>query len=666
MIYKNSEVSSLSYYIKSELYEKWVRDKKKVLEQKYQDNIDAYNAVSVGFFKKGEKANWRSSTFVNVTKQKVIAAYAMVIDLLLQGGSTMPFTLAPSPWDTLQSADLPNDIQASLHKSIDDMMLVINQQLLDCNADRELMKCVMSMAIYGETFWRTFIHTVDRAGFKAVDTAGFNDPKYGGQRFEFFRNKTNAPAWRYVSVWNFFRDIETEDMQKNVGCIERQPTSAFNVRQMVGKPYFLTENIKKAILSISGKKGCDASSSSTMSLPPSLRDIESRHAGGEQLEFWGRVPRKILEEFIDDSPKNNAFFGEIEDDGDEVEITAILIEDEIVKLATVERESRPYGRAIWELKLDHIEATGVADNIRNEQKVLNDFVRAFEDNKKLSANVILATKRQYISPLSQAVLDNDGITPGLEIELDDTCDDARKAIQSVIIPDQGSTLLDGIALFERYADESAMLPKILQGEVQAKKKPDTAFELNMMANNAGRYISGCAIKNIDEGIIEPVISYFYKYNMLDPDLGKGKGNFLVKPIGFNTYQNKVVRVGAIQSILNLVLSNEELLKESKIRGLLEELVKSLDIDIAQVLKSEDEKQQEAAQASQSDEARMQKEALETAQEGARVQVEKTKAEVFEIVEKLRLQLEELKMEQASAGIVQQPDLTNANGQIFQA
>lgn len=590
------EISGLGYYIKEILYHNWKRDRLSI-ETEMQTNLDAFNAVVTGdFWKSGETEDWRSDTFVPITKIKVLAAYSMVLDILLQGGQ-IPFTLKPSPWGQVVFEDLPEPMRTQIEDDIDDMKKLIRQELMDCSAPLQLMKNVMAGAIYGETYAKYFVHEVERSGFEKVQLLeGFDHPDF--VRWEPFRNMVDSPAFEYVSNWSIFRDLETDGLQEGVGIIQRDMTSPYDLRLHMGGPYWINDAILRAIAEADTPStnvgGSAQITAETSNLPPGLRNIQHRHKTIERLEFWGRVPRKIVEQFEEDIHQRSQEnvqpitydFLDFENDGDEVEIMALMADDEVVRYSRNKPKSRPFYRVVWEINLDETSGTGVAKNVRTAQKVLNGAVRSFEDNKKLSANVIAATKRQYMPEWKG------GFQPGTEIELSDECDDARKALQQIVIQDVGETLLSLISLFEQYSDDTSQLPKILQGTVQAKQKPDTLGELQMLQSNSGKYLGG-VIKNYDGGLIEPVTNDFYQYNMADPDIKKGKGNFIAHALGFTSFQNQMVRLQKIMQGLNLSLTSDVLLGETKVRELLEEFWKALDIDPQMVLKSTEEKTKEA-------------------------------------------------------------------------
>jgi len=584
------EITGLGYYIRNDIYHNFKLDRKD-LEVKWQRNLDAFNSVSTGHWKKGEAKGWRSDTFIQATKIKVLSAYSIVTDMML-AGSKIPFSLKPAPADAMAFEDMPDEQKEETKDQIEDAQAIIDQQFEDCKADRELMKCIMSGAMYGESISKKYIHMVKRSGFNQVSMApqGLQDDgRY--TRFQEDVQEVKSPAVENKSLWNFFRDLETDDLQAGIGCVERDFASPYELRKLIGKPFWIKANIERAIEQ-ADPPGGKMHQKTDAALPPGLRDIKHRHKTMERLEFWGRVPRNIVEDFEEgletgEEASGMLFTIDSEHTGDEVEIMCVMADDEVVRYSRMEDGERPYDRAVWEIKLDHTSGTGVADNLEAGQQVLNGMVRAFEDNKKLSANVITAVKKRYLAP----GWDGD-IQPGTQLEIAEECDDARRAIQQIIIQDVGESLLDGIHLIERYNDEASQLPKIMQGETADKKSPDTAYELNQLLQNAGKYLGG-VIRNYDEGHIEPWGGHFFRYNMADPNQTKGKGNFIAKAMGFSSFQDRVERLGKLMQVINLILSHEAVESECKLREVLTEVFKALDTDPNTVLKTADEKNEES-------------------------------------------------------------------------
>ena len=307
------------------------------------------------------------------------------------------------------------------------------------------------------------------------------------------------------------------------------------------------------------------------------------------------------------------------DDGDEIEILCEIANDEIIRICRNEEGHRPWYRSVWEERLDYSYASGPADNVSDMQLVLNGMTRAYENNKKLSANVMGMGNSEKTPKWDKR------FKPGLYVEVDETVDDVRKAWQQIIVQDVGENLMAGMGMFERYADDASMLPKIVQGATLDKRKPDTFSEMNMLQQNAGKYIGG-VIKNLDEGTIENWGNDFFEYNMDDPANTQGKGNFIAQAMGYSSYQDRIVRVNKIIQALQLVGSNPEFSKECQLDKMLFEAFKALDIDTGSFIKTEEQKKAEFEQMMNSPEMKAKMEMLFHQVQQAAANVDKTHAE----------------------------------------
>jgi hypothetical protein len=175
-----------------------------------------------------------------------------------------------------------------------------------------------------------------------------------------------------------------------------------------------------------------------------------------------------------------------------------------------------------------------------------------------------------------------------------------------------------LAIVQKFGDDDSMVPRIAQGVREPGDQ--TAAEASMRQAAASKYI-GMAIRNLDNGIIEPLVKAFYDYNMNDPDVQAGKGNYIVQALGFTSFQNKTDRIKSLQTMLALALSDPELRKETKVRYYFEEIAKALDTDPDQGLKTKEEKEADAQAEAENPQAKLQV-------EGATAEVDKIKSEAI--------------------------------------
>lgn len=577
----------LAYYLEEELL-RYFKENRKPIELKVRKNEDLFNGVSTGFWadrwKSGEGEDWRSRTFIKKGKAKIIMGYSMVSDMILQGGK-IPFTLKPSPIYEIPLNAMIGQERAEVEETIRNGVRIIDQQLLECNADREIMKCILSGSMIGESYAKIYINEVERRGWKAVNyMPGSNGNKYA--RHIEFRERIMSPAFSYVDWWDIWRDLEEDDPNKGIGVVELTKMSPYDLRMKEGDPYWISEAIDEVISECNTKvKTSDDSEHHRFDIPNRSKTISS-------YRFRCRVPRKVIEEYESKTFNSDVYIpgSNDETDGREIEILAVVSNGRTTRYTRIEGD-RYYYRAPWEMTLSKAQGTGIADNVEQTQRVLNGVIRNLEDNLRLAANVMFAR-------LPDAFKNWDGvIKPGMDLQLSAEIEDARQAFQQIIVQDVSGSLPGFSAMIERFLDEDSMLPRILQGTVAEKQKPDTLGEINILQQNAGKYLGG-VIRNFDEGIIEPVISAFYHYNMNDPNITEGKGNFVVKALGFSSFQNRAVRLQQLMQFYNMIMAAQEIKGiggEYRLKSITDNIGKGLDIDPDEYTKTKEEKELEQQQ-----------------------------------------------------------------------
>jgi len=533
-------------------------------------------------WKKGEGSEWRSKTYLGKTREKVMSAAAMVMDTILQGGQ-IPYAYKASPWQP--EASDPNAM-ANIEADLAAMTKLTNQQLVDTHADRQIMKHVLSQALYGITWSKKIVHTVKRNGWRkqTLTVDGIYD--YGrtqsADTWSKWSSNIAAPGWVYVPVWDIFPDVEFPDsVQDASGIFHRQIVSPHWLMSKLGRPFFLDDGLRAAAAtSMSQNSGSTpylSGSTDYTSLAPMLRDVKFRDNMLTYKEYWGRIPRAMAEEIeayiATMSPEGAPPAAPIPDNyapGDEVEVMACTCGGYLVRYSRQEPDNRPFAFAKCEDNIEEATPWGIADNCEPLQLVVNGAMRSFEDNKKLSANVITALKRRYIKGKMP-----EDITPGMKLELSEDCDDARKAVQSIVIPDVGESLVSLLTMAMPMLDDASMVPRLAQGYTDPNVQ--TATEVSVRQAQASKYM-GMLIRNLDEGIIEPMVQYFYEYNMGDDGVKNGKGNYIVQGLGFSAFQNKVERRKMLQEMLALALSHPELIRRTNFDALYRDLIKAIDLD----------------------------------------------------------------------------------------
>lgn len=598
---------------------RWAQDKSKSLEPKLRRNFEAvtnqdYRTKS---WKTGEAKDWRSQSWIGFVRVKVWSFFSLFLDTVMQAGK-IPFVLNPSPYDETW---MPPEMIEDRDARIDKMTAKIESQLAARNADREYMKKWLSLGYYGMAFSKFNIQDVESTEFKLVLPGGV-DIRQATQflsyqeimqyaRHEMVTEAEAVPGHKYVSVWNMVWDMDS-DFGEGEGVGEHIKSSPYDLRQLRG-PGYLPDAIEKVIEENKDNKD---GSSSDQAETPGKAALTERKKTISRYEFYMRVPEKYANQFEREITKGGGDVAylrliqdieETETSGKDVEIMGEIAGKEIIRYIRNETGKQPYKMSVLEQNLDETTGTGIADNMESVQESLVGMIRSFEDNKKLSANVTTALKKRYFNNPDQTKL----IQPGTQLEIADSCDDVRKAVLPIVFPDVGESLMSGIQLMLQLKDDVSMIPTILQGFTLPKHKPDTAFEMQQLTANAGKYM-GQGIRNNDEQFIEPEINEIYEYNMIYGDDESCKVNGKIKANGFTSYQNKELRGARMQQALGMMMASELLAPYCEVKPHLEIIYSAMDEDPEKFIKSEEKMAQEAQQRMEQ-EAQQQAKALQLAQ-----------------------------------------------------
>jgi len=650
-------------------YKAW-RDDRKPTDAKWEKNYNAFHRILQEWRDGDAKKSWKSRAVLGYAKQKIVSGVSLVLDTMLQGGE-IPFMMKLSPYSRHQQAD-----PERAKRDVDSMTRLHRQQLRDCHADRAFAMNVLSAATYGETFAVRRVISVERPGFQPVQIPGITDTSTLSPdliQWEPYTQTTLAPSWEDESNWNIFRDMEVNDPRKGIGYFRRRFITATELRSKLGKPFFIDANIRTmleqqktggnpAIPVPDPEDGADNATK-----PPGLREIKNTTRSIRYLEGFLEVPRAYAENFqryveyiaTGGNAQSSMNFRTTDTElaGDTVECMVVLANELVVRFARVDPQERNLYRAVWEHSIDNPNGIGVADNVEPEQNAMSGALRHIENTSKLASSLILAMReRAFENPEDF----NKGIQEGfLKLIIHEDFDgSAADAIHQVTIKDAGKAVIDLIKMLEGFGDNDSMIPKLSQGI--ANPRQETAFADAQRAEKAGKYIAG-VIRNFDEGLIEPIMTDFYRFNMEDPAITEGKGDYIIIPTGFSSFQDRVQRITKLQQWLVLILSDPRMSDEYSIPRLGEAIGKALDMDPDEFRKTEEEKAIELQTAQNSEEAAMAREA--GVAEIAKTQAEAERAAAAAEASRRKSDTDDVKVEADSAAKLSKAETDAARVEI---
>jgi hypothetical protein len=526
------------------------KQRERYLEPQMYASWDAFKGkYDSGVLKKWretEGTRWRSSVFVRATKMKIVSSCAILEDIMLQSGK-LPWDISPTE---IPESALPNELQLPqkvIEQRCENMKRKITDTIEETYAVKPHLNAIQEKAIYGWS-WLHFpvLKKYQRLKFvpqvPETDMLISEDDKISQMRFFPTVEDYWLPSIIHPSVWDVYWDLEDSNPQTGQCICVRMDISPGMFRSIVEeKPKLYDKKQMEEIIDL-----YKDATGTTSNRNPYLAELGETKRGIVWIKYYGKIEKKLLK---------RSGVETIEKEGKEQEIICELagVEDDlkvirIPKQNKLPLQRRPLYISRWEYSPHEPGGIGIAENVKDSQQMINSAYRHLIDNKALSGNVMFAGHSSALAP---------GVSkhpyPGKWYELAEGIADARTAMQQITVQDVGNGLLDLINLAERFMDEEANLPKILQGEM-ARHQPKTAFETQQLLQSANKTLNK-VVRNTDDEHIEPYISSLYTYYMIADPNENIKGDYTCKATGFNSFMDKQIKASTLLNIYTFALSN---------------------------------------------------------------------------------------------------------------
>lgn len=526
----------------------------------------------------------RSRLFVRLTQQKVRAATAKVMDTL---GTEIPFRLTP----LVENPKLEYDLAPIANAQKD----IIRNQFKKIDLRDIFDTAMLEMAIYGTSILKGPVveeQIIEGLQENVRQVAGVQVPMW---KIPF----KNYPRWRRtymkarekkvypVSIWDFYTDNNADVCNKSIGAMEKHTYSPYEFQQL----YFGNEEYNQENVVAAYNMAC---------LPEEYRKLEVQQGQnymGEQnpkdlkvtvVEYWGQAPYALVKPHLKEAPE-----GVSNKETDLVECSVVLAcianeTDVLSSIKILKAALNPSGDRIYKV-CPYIKnpgspwGIGVAESIRDSQKLINSFARLMVDNKALSGNGMFAINKEMID--TRATKDGLKVYPGKVFFIKG---DVRQGIVPLSFPDVTGGLEVAMDRFERWADEESGIPKYSQGEAANSYLNKTASGMAMIINQSNIYLKA-TIRNIDEFWIKPIVKAFNYLNEIDGSYPTEINYPLdVVPMGVDSLMEKGVKFENAMQLFQVAKETDMLPYINKTNAL--RLVSDL-LDVKGLVVSEVEAQQ---------------------------------------------------------------------------
>ena len=550
----------------------------------------------------------KSRVFIKVTKTKTLAAYGQIVDVLF-ANNKFPLSIEPTTLPEGVVADVhfdpkePQQMQAStsltspygfkgdgndlspgataktlseklgpLEEKLDPvqdklkegpgktptaiefspamiaakkMQKKIHDQLEESGANKNLRSSSFEMALFGTGIMKgPFAKDKEYPNW---DDEGNYDPMF----------KT-VPQVDHVSVWNFYPDPDSNNMDEAQFVIERHKMSRSQMRMLKKRPYFRGQVIDECIQMGENyiKKYWE----------DDLSDYAPEHGIDrfEVLEYWGMVDTDMLEEQGVEIPDELKEF-------DELQANVWICNNKLIRMVLnpFKPAKIPYVAAPYEMNPYSFFGVGIAENMDDTQTLMNGFMRMAVDNAVLSGNLLIEVDETNLVPGQDM-----SIYPGKVFRRQSGA--PGQAIFGTKFPNVSS---ENMMLFDKarqLSDESTGLPSFAHGQTGVTGVGRTASGISMLMNAASGSIK-TVIKNVDDYMLRPLGEGFFRFNMqfdFDPEI---KGDLEVKARGTESLMANEVRSQRLMQFLQIA-SNPSLAPFAKFQYVISEIAKSMDLD----------------------------------------------------------------------------------------
>lgn len=553
----------------------------------------------------------KSQAFIKITKTKVLASYAQIVDVLF-AGSKFPIGIEPGYRPRGVAGEIHYDpkevspeiieektgkkvgirsnitrpqleIDAGIYqdrlKQVEDdlhfgpgktpssatwepakdaarrMERKIHDQLAETNADKHLRSMAFECSLFGTGILKgPFAYDKE---YPRWDDEGNYNPL-----------RVTIPKVNSVSIWDFYPDPDARSMEDASYIVERHRMNRQQLRALKNRPFFREESIESAI---------DLGANYTQEYWEDIledTDLNTDIDRFEVLEFWGVVDAETAQAADLQIPEDLA-------DVDEVQINAWVCNGQVLRLVMNPfTPSRiPYHSVPYEMNPYSFFGIGVAENMEDTQLLMNGFMRMAVDNAALSGNLLIEVDETNLVPGQDM-----SVYPGKIFRRQAGA--PGQAIFGTKFPNVSSELLMMFDKARQLSDESTGIPSFAHGSTGVMGVGRTASGMSMLMGAAAQNIKA-VVRNIDDYLLTPLGKALFAFNMqfnFDKTL---LGDLEVTAKGTESLMRNEIRSQRLLQFMQMT-ANPMMMPFVKYDYILRELAASMDLDEEKILNDQRE------------------------------------------------------------------------------
>ena len=524
----------------------------------------------------------RSKVVINIVRPKIDQAIARMCEILMPVDDRN-WGIKPTPIPEV--ANMENDVRQTIDpqtgqptgltakqemefvveaakESAANMERSIDDSLTECNYNGESRNVVSNAVKLGTG--------IMYGPFPKKQTSKVWMPRPDGTQIMII-NESIVPASESLDPWDVFFDPSCgNDHQRGKGFFIRRQVTRKELRGLVGLPGYDEDCIRQVL----------------RTEPKKVRVAEN----------------KVLRETLnDDSYEMWTYHGEIEPEemqllteraGDPIVDVSfgvlVIVNDKIIGAmeSWVADKSLPIDVWCWRKADDSPYGYGLADELENQQRVVNSAWRQVMDNGRTSLGGQIVMKKGMIIPQDNSW----EITPNKIWLAKDDMDDVRNAFTVFEFNSHLQELLAIAQSAMQFADMESSMPQIMGGEQGSA--PETVGGMVMLYNNANSVLRQ-RVKLYDDCITKPHIGRYYDWKMVNDEDPNIKGDFEIDARGSSALIERDIQNQALINLANIT-NNPRYVPHLKEREELKAILRAFKVNPEEIMKTEDEVAQDQA------------------------------------------------------------------------
>jgi hypothetical protein len=487
-LYDSPSMLELSAYVK-DLFNSFKASRRpfeEIWEECWYNYLGQYQPSNV-WKQKTEGRKHRSKIFIKSTTLKCNTAHAKIMDIY-SGKGGVPFSAKPVDFE--HAGIGIDEAKEIVEKKIDK----IKRHFTKIDLEEKIDTAVLECAILGSTVIKgPIIETKRVPKLRKKKVAGIEIDKIDSEvnPYEIYHEYESYPTYDHIPLWEYYVDVNAKINTDSVGEIHFQRLLPAVFRRFAFQGGYYPDAVFEAARRATTS---DADDTRYIQLADNYTGVQGAKDNKiSVLEYQGLVPVRMLKEAGVEVPEDV-------DDEDSIESIVVLAADGIVIKACV----NPLGKRQFKLcpykkRPGFIYGMGVAEAMRDSQKMINSAARLLIDNKALSGNGMVGINLDRINTKRTTNLE---VYPGKVWYVKGNYS-PHEAVSTVAFPDITMGLRELIEMFERFADEETGIPKYTQGTTDGFLNK-TATGMSMLMSQANINIK-TVLKNIDNYLIEPIV-----------------------------------------------------------------------------------------------------------------------------------------------------------------